>query len=276
MVEITDGEFKQLAEYINKNYGIFLKGEKRTLVMGRLSGILEKNDFKSFSEYFSYVRSDPSGEAEKNLVNRITTNYTYFMREPSHFRYLRDAALPNLEKSIKDRDLRVWSAGCSSGEEAYTLAFILNDYFKDKSWWDTRILATDISEKALETARRGIYDSARLADLPPSWKLKYFKKLDESRHEVTDGVKKQVIFANFNLIGDPFAFKKRFHVILCRNVMIYFDQDKKRELINRFYDITAPGGYLFIGHTESIGSRESGYQYVMPALYRKSWEQIRG
>jgi len=121
----------------------------------------------------------------------------------------------------------------------------------------------------LEKARRGVYDNAHLTDLPPKWRNDFFDKVDEDNREVKSSIRNQVIFAPFNLVNDSFAFKKNFHVILCRNVMIYFDQKTKVELVNRFYDITAPGGYLFIGHTESISNWESKYKYVMPALYRK-------
>lgn len=269
MVEITDQEFTQLAEHIYNHYGIHLKDKKKALVMGRLNSVLEKNGFHSFSEYLRHIKNDSSGEAEKSLVNQITTNYTYFMREPSHFAYFKNNVLPMLEGSVVDRDLRIWSAGCSTGEEAYTLAFILEEYFQTKSWWDRKILATDISEKALSRAKEGVYETSRLEELPPEWRRRYFTKLDDNRQEVKRSIREQVIFAPLNLVGTPFSFRKQFHVIWCRNVMIYFDQKTKTELINRFYDITAPGGYLFIGHTESIGSWESKYKYIMPALYRK-------
>lgn len=269
MIDITDSELRQLSEYIHQKYGIYLKEQKRTLVTGRLSSVLEKHGFGSFSEYLSLIKNDPTGEEEKTLINQITTNYTYFMREPSHFHYLRETVLPTLEAGVKDCDLRIWSAGCSSGEEPYTLAFILDEYFKNKNWWDKKVLATDISEKALDKARRGVYERGHLDDLPPQWRLDYFDRLDDNNMAVKEHIKKQVIFAPLNLIGGPFNFKRQFHIIMCRNVMIYFDQKTKVELVNRFYDITAPGGYLFIGHTESIASWESKYRYVMPALYRK-------
>ncbi|MEA5040802.1 MAG: CheR family methyltransferase [Clostridiaceae bacterium] len=269
MVEITDNEFVHLSEYIYKNYVINLKGKKRALLTGRLNGVLEKNGFQSFSEYCSYLERDRSGEAEKTLINQITTNYTYFMRESSHFAFIKDAVLPALEQSVNDRDLRIWSAGCSTGEEAYTLAFLLDGYFREKNWWDKTILATDISEKALGIAKRGIYETSRLTDLPPEWQRDYFSQVDSEHMEVKSNIRNQVVFAPLNLMGDRFAFRKKFHVILCRNVMIYFDQKTKTDLVNRFYDITAPGGYLLIGHTESIASWESKYKYIRPATYQK-------
>jgi chemotaxis protein methyltransferase CheR len=269
MLPITEAEFKQLADYIKNNFGIYLKPEKQALLTGRLSNILENNKFTSFSEYYDYVIKDQTGKAAVSLIDRIATNYTYFMREIEHFHYLQNAVLPYLENTIKDRDLRIWSAGCSTGEEAYTLSFILDEYFKDKNWWDKKILATDISVGALTTAKDGIYDQKQLAPLPPIWKLNYFKKLASHKYEVIDRIKKEVIFRKLNLITDKFEFKKPFHIIFCRNVMIYFDNKDKMELIRKFYDITAHGGYLFIGHSESIARNDSNYSYIMPAVYRK-------
>lgn len=269
MLTITDKEFRQLSEYIKSNFGINLKEEKRSLLTSRLNSILEKNNFNSFSEYYKYLISDKTGEAVTSLVNKITTNYTYFMRETDHFYYFRDVILPYLENHIKDRDLRIWSAGCATGEEPYTLAFILDEYFSDKKYWDKQILATDISIKALNTAKEGIYDEKQIETLPAVWRHKYFKKLADGKYIITDNIKKEVIFRRLNLISDSFVFKKQFHVIFCRNVMIYFDNKDTRELIKKFYDITAPGGYLFIGHSEAINRYDTGYKYVMPSLYRK-------
>ena len=269
MVDINEKEFRQLADYIKLNYGIHLKDEKRTLLTGRLNAILEKNNFTSFSQYYNHVISDNTGNAVTHLINRITTNYTYFMREAEHFDYFRDAVLPYFEKNVKDRDLRVWSAGCSTGEEPYTLAFILDEYFKNKKWWDTKIFATDISDRVLEHSKKGIYENKQLSALPAYWRLNYFSKIDNEYQMVADRIKKEVLFRKFNLISGNFDFKKSFHVIFCRNVMIYFDNKTKVELINKFYDLTAPGGYLFIGHSESIDSKDSKYKYVMPAVYRR-------
>jgi len=268
MIEITEKEFRQFAEHIERNYGIHLKDEKRSLLCGRLSSVLEKNHFDNFSDYFSYLLSDPTGAAAKTLVDRITTNYTYFMRESAHFVYFKNTILPILERTVRDDDLRIWSAGCSSGEEAYTLAFIMEEYFHDKKYWDTKILATDISENALNTARTGIYETGQIATLPVSWRMNYFSKVDTNHWMVQKMLRDQVIFRYFNLVNNAYQFKKKFHVIFCRNVMIYFNMQTRDDLIRKFYDLTASGGYLFIGHTESL-PKNCGYQYIMPAVYRK-------
>jgi chemotaxis protein methyltransferase CheR len=270
MVEITDKEFKKLADYIRSHYGIFLKTEKQSLLNARLANVVEQHNFKSFSEYYDYVVSDASGLATSILIDKVTTNYTYFMREPDHFKYINEVALPNFERSIKDYDLRVWSAGCSTGEEPYTLAIILEEYFKQKKRWDKKILATDISTQVLNIAQKGVFEHRQIEMLPPMWKLNYFTKLDKNTYAVSDRLKKEVIFRRHNLVQNfSFHFRRKFHIIMCRNVMIYFDKKTRDMLVNSFYNITEPGGYLFIGHTESLDREATHYKYVAPAIYRK-------
>ncbi|RKL62441.1 protein-glutamate O-methyltransferase CheR [Thermoanaerobacteraceae bacterium SP2] len=270
MVTITKKEFRQLADYIKANYGIHLKEEKQSLVTGRLHNVLIQNNFNNFSEYYNYIVSDKTGDAVVTLIDKITTNHTFFMRETDHFIYFRDKVLPYLKSTAKDKDLRIWSAGCSTGEEPYTLAMIIDEFFgQEKMWWDTKILATDISSKVLDTAVKGIYSNEAIAALPSNWRLNYFKKLDEENSVLVDKIRNEVIYRKFNLMDEIFPFKRKFHVIFCRNVMIYFDAQTKSELVNKFYDLTEYGGYLFIGHSESLNREETKYKYIMPAVYRK-------
>ncbi|NJD03588.1 MAG: protein-glutamate O-methyltransferase CheR [Ruminiclostridium sp.] len=270
MFAITDKEFRKLADYIKVNYGINLKKEKQSLITGRLYNILAQKNFNGFSEYYEYVVSDKTGEAAVTLIDKITTNHTFFMREADHFYFFRDKVLPHLANAVKEKDLRIWSAGCSSGEEPYTLAMLLEEFFgKEKKWWDTKVLATDISGKVLEEAAKGIYRDEEIATLPNSWKLGYFKKSDNEKSVLADNIRNEVIFRKFNLMDKVFPFKKKFHVIFCRNVMIYFDDKTKWELVNKFYDMTECGGYLFVGHSESLNREETKYRYIMPAVYRK-------
>jgi chemotaxis protein methyltransferase CheR len=270
MITLSDKEFWQLANYIKDNYGINLKDEKKTLLMGRLHNVLLEKSFKSFSEYFNYVLSDKTGDAIATLINKITTNHTFFMRETEHFEYFRNIVLPYLVSTKKDKDLRIWSAGCSSGEEAYTLAMIIDEFFgNEKKGWDTKILATDISNQVLEIATRGVYANDRIASLPTQWKLSYFKKLDNENSVLVDKIRSEVIFRTFNLMTAAFPFKRKFDVIFCRNVMIYFDHQTKAELVQKFYNGSESGGYLFIGHSESVNRSETKYRYIKPAIYRK-------
>lgn len=269
MYSINDEDFKFLTQYIKSNYGINLT-QKRTLIEGRLSNIISEKGFDNFTDYLRHVFSDKTGREMTIMLNKLTTNHTYFMREPKHFEYLRDVVLPEMEKTVKDRDLRVWSAGCSTGEEPYTLEMIMQDYFGQKlPRWDTQILATDISSRALDIAREGVYSANAISELPAMWRLNYFEKLGDGNYKVKDVIKNNVVFRKFNLMEPAFLFRKKFHIIFCRNVMIYFDQPTKDALINRFYDITEPGGYLFIGHSESVNRELTKYKYIMPAVYRK-------
>lgn len=270
MQSITNKEFRKLAGYIKTNYGIHLKEEKQSLLAGRLNNVLMQNNFDNFSEYYDYVVSDKTGEAVVTLIDKITTNHTFFMREADHFYFFRDTVLPQLAGTVKEKDIRVWSAGCSSGEEPYTLAMIINDFFrKEKLWWDTKVLATDISGKVLDAAEKAVYSNDDIAALPSGWKLDHFRKLDDKKSILEDSIRSEVIYRKFNLMDQVFPFRRKFHVIFCRNVMIYFDNRTKRELVNKFYDLTENGGYLFIGHSESLNREETKYKYVMPAIYRK-------
>ncbi|CUH95714.1 hypothetical protein P22_1792 [Propionispora sp. 2/2-37] len=269
MTELSEKEFELISGFLKQNYGIHLGREKRALVAGRLENVLKKQNFRSFADFYDYVVNDKSGEAITTLINRMTTNHTYFMREIRHFEYFKNSVLPFLAATVTNRDLGIWSAGCSSGEEPYTLAMIMADYFQNSPKpWDTRILATDISTEVLSKAAKGIYANDSLEPLPKSWQNAYFCGLDAERSILTEKIKDNVIFRHFNL-KQPFPFKRRFHVIFCRNVMIYFGSAEREALINKFYEYTEPGGYLFVGHSETINRERTRYKYIMPAVYRR-------
>jgi chemotaxis protein methyltransferase CheR len=200
----------------------------------------------------------------------MTTNHTFFMREAEHFHYFRDHVLPYLHHTVKDKDLRIWSAASSSGEEPYTLAMILDEFLgSEKAAWEAKLLATDLSAEILETAKKGIYSNDRITPLPVTWRTQYFQQADAGHSMVTDRIRNQVIFRRFNLMDTTLPFKRKFHVIFCRNVMIYFDNKTKDALVERFYQMMEYGGYLFIGQSESLNRDTTRFQYVMPAVYRK-------
>jgi len=269
MLEISDKEFVQIADYIKRHFGIHLNKEKKALVSGRLSNLLQSLNMSSFSEYLDYIMKDRTGEAARTFINRMTTNHTYFMREEDHFHFFSKHVLPELRSMVKDRDLRIWSAGCSTGEEPYTLAMLIDEYLgNEKAMWDAKLLATDISDQVLRKAANGIYTSESIAQVPQKWRLSYFKYNGGQHYEVIERIKQEVIFRRFNLM-DRFPFRRKFHVIFCRNVMIYFDEKTKNELLEKFYDALEPHGYLFIGHSETTNRQASRFRYVMPAVYRK-------
>jgi chemotaxis protein methyltransferase CheR len=270
MPDMTEAEYHKLSQLIYKVSGISLRDSKQALLTSRLAGIFAQSGWKNFTEYYNALISDKSGMGVAVLVDKITTNHTYFMREPAHFAFFRDTVLPYLKKTVLDRDMRVWCAACSTGEESYTLAMILDEFLGvEKSRWDSRVLATDLSEKVLVDAARGVYSRERVEPLPVLWKQRYFRPLPDGNFEIGDHLKKEVIYRRFNLIEPIYPFRKKFHVIFCRNVMIYFDSDTRNTIINKLYDMTEPGGYLFIGHSEAIDRSKSNYKYVLPAVYRK-------
>lgn len=267
MLKMRDDEFKHLVTFVKSNYGINLT-QKRVLLEGRLTNYLTERGFSDYASYIKMLEADKTGQEITTFLNKVTTNHTYFMRESDHFDFFRDKALPFWEPRVRDRDLRVWCAASSSGEEPYTLAMILHDYFGAKSpKWDKRLLATDLSLKVLEQARHGQYLGESIQTLPESWKKKYFSKVNDETYQVVDGIKREVIFKQFNLM-DPIVAKRPFHVIFCRNVMIYFDAPTKADLVERMYDVMAPGGFLFVGHTESV-AKPTRFNYVMPSVYQK-------
>lgn len=266
---ITDGEFNRIVSYVLTHYGIDLS-KKRVLVSGRLENYILRNGYANYNEYMSKVEDDPHGDEAKNLINVLTTNHTYFMRESTHFDYLKQVVLPQLKRSeAGSRDLRIWSAASSTGEEPYTLAMLLMDFFGvEHRQWDTKVLATDLSTRVLQHALKGVYLKEQIEPLPQKWKKHYFKAMNSEEYKVTDELKNEVIFRQFNLM-DPLPFRKKFHVVFLRNVMIYFPDDKKYDLIKRIYDFMEPGGYLFIGTTEGLNRNKTQFQYVQPSVYRK-------
>lgn len=273
-LSISQKEFRLLSELIYEKFGIRLTEQKRPLILNRLSKTLRKLGFKSFTDYYQYVLSDSSGNELSNLINSISTNHTFFYREEKHFDFFKKVGLPEtIEELIKkkSRDLRVWSAGCSSGEEAYMLAILMLEYFGNEyALWDAGVLATDISQRVLDQAEEGIYAENKISKMPKSLLNKYFVKLKDDNWKVIDKIKKQVIFRRFNLQNEAFPFKRPFHVIFCRNVMIYFDRNTRNELIKKFYQFMEPGGFLFIGHSESIGREQEFFRYIQPAVYQRS------
>ncbi len=269
MEKISREDFLRLVGYMRDNYGINLE-QKQTLVEGRLWSVLNKRGFNSVREYFDFVIADKTGEEAKTLITKLSTNYTYFMREDQHYKFLVNIILPDLLPTLKPKDLRIWSAGCSSGEEPYTTAMVLDDYLGvHKNEWDSKILATDISPQVLQMAHEAVYPEDRLQNLSPAWKQKYFTKVDKELFEVKDSIKSEVIFRSFNLM-EAMPFRKKFHVIFCRNVMIYFNKPTRDALVERYYDQLELGGYLFIGTSETIGKGESRFDFIQPSIYRKT------
>lgn len=266
---ITDEEFLRIFTFIKQRYGIDL-GQKKTILNGRLENYLKLGGWKNFNEMMDAMEKDESGRIENEVVNHLTTNYTYFMREFQQFDFFKKTVLPWAEQKAKrSRDLRIWCGAASTGEEPYMIAMVLRDYFGLKHGnWDTRVLATDLSTKVLRQAMAGVYQEEQLKDMPEQWKRHFFKKTAEGTFRVTNEIKQEVIFRQFNLMS-PFPFRKKMHTVFLRNVMIYFDERTKLELLRKVYDCLEPGGYLFIGMTETLDRDRTLFEIVQPSIFRK-------
>ncbi|MEJ2635082.1 MAG: protein-glutamate O-methyltransferase CheR [Calditrichia bacterium] len=276
-VSISDTEYRQISQLVYDKFGINLGEKKRSLVLGRLHKIVRQNGFENFGEYYEHVLTDQSGSALRTLIDRISTNHTFFYREKSHFEYFSETVLPalaNLKDSNSRKAIRIWSAGCSSGEEPYTLAMLISEYLgQDLRNWNAGVLATDISSNVLEKAGQGIYSDENVSRLPSSLKLKYFKKLPDGSWQVVPKIREMVLFRRLNLMRNEFPFRNRFHTIFCRNVMIYFDQVTRDALVHRFHRYLENDGYLFIGHSESLGRQNNYFNYLQPATYKKKGDR---
>ena len=273
LMSMTDKEFQQLRDLVYNRLGINLTEKKRSMLIGRLQKLLRTAGFETFQDYYDYLVNESNTTAMTDLVNRVTTNYSFFYRGKSHFEFFIQRAFPEILETLRkrnSRDIRIWTAGCSTGEEPYMIIMLMMEYLEGEyGLWDSGILATDISEKALKFALEGIYPADRAKELPNMLKLKYFKKLADGRLAVKDKVKKEVVFRKFNLKNNYSPFREPFQMVFCRNVMIYFDRQTRDKLLKLFYEITETGGYLFIGHSETLGREQQLYRYIMPAVYQK-------
>lgn len=266
---MTEKEFDQIVRYMSERYGIDLS-KKKTIIEGRMDNHLAVNGFSSYASYMEYVTKDITGKEAQNMIDILTTNHTFFLREPEHFDFLRNVVLPELrEKEAYSKTLRIWCAASSSGEEAYTIAMVIKDFLGfEYENWDTVLLATDISKKVLEEALLGIYAGDKIKGIPERWLRTNFKKLNATEYQIRPEIKKNVMFRQFNLMN-PLPFKHKLQVIFLRNVMIYFDELTKKKLLDRIYDALEPGGYLFIGITESIDKKDCRFEHIGTSIYRK-------
>lgn len=273
MMAINDREFEQMRRLIYERFGINLTEQKRSLLVGRLQKLIRDAGFGSFGDYYDALVNEPGEAGLSELIDRVSTNHTYFNREKDHFDYLLQTALPAVAAALEKanrRDLRIWCAGCSSGEEAYMILILLQEYFgANYGRWQAGLLATDISQRALATAQQGIYSEERLAALPKEWRGKYFRQIAPGQWQVNEALRKEATFRRFNLMNAQFPFKHPFQIIFCRNVMIYFDQPTRDTLVRKFHRALEPDGYLFIGHSETLGREQTQFHYLQPAAYRK-------
>ena len=269
-IRLTDREFCLISELVYRRFGINLTEQKKALVRGRLNSLVKSQGFANFEDYYNAVVNDRTESSLLSLIDRISTNHSFFFREGDHFEFLKGIVLPDLCRKIEGRqktDLRIWCAGCAAGEEPYTIAMVLHEY-NSLMGWNIGILATDISTSALEQAKEGIYPSGRLDKVPAQYR-KYFKKLDSDSYAVKNIIKQKVLFKRLNLIRNDFPFKGKFHLVFCRNVMIYFDQETRKILVTNLHRYMHDGSYLFIGHSESLGRESEKFRYIQPTVYMR-------
>jgi chemotaxis protein methyltransferase CheR len=281
---ISDEVFGLFQNLIYTIAGIRLSNQKKGFLSSRLLRRLKKLGIDSLYEYYRRVKDDSSELVE--MLNCISTNTTHFFRESHHFEFLKNKIMPELLRiKSSEKTIRIWSAGCSTGEEPYSIAITLCEALKqipphppllkggrgDLGGWDSKILATDISTKVLDTAQNGIYEYEAVSDMPENIVCRYFLRgTDENagRIKVKDFLKDMIRFKRLNLKDGAYPFKRKFDVIFCRNVMIYFDEDMKQHLLLMFHRHLSDSGYLFLGHSETmLGS--NGFKPVFITVYRK-------
>ena len=268
LLTLKESEFSIIATLARKEFGLELGTGKEQLVAARLGKLMRELGFGSFNDYYRNVQRDRSGDALVELIDALTTNHTSFFRERVHFEFLVQNIFPDYDRRAP---LRIWSAASSTGEEPYSIAFIAREHVGTRSSDLPRILATDISTRALDTARKGMYRSDRFEGGVPSWLRKHLLRGErrwEGWYRVRPEISAMVDFRRVNLI-DPLPDVGRFGVIFCRNVMIYFSRATQEQVVERLAACLEPGGYLFIGHSESLTGMNHGLEQIQPAIYRK-------
>ncbi len=269
--EISDRDLAIIMRIVYEKSGIALHSGKRALVTARLHKLLKVGGFGTFREYVTHLQTDPSGDDLTAMIDAIATNHTSFFREPQHFTFLAHVVLPPLRARSESVPILGWSAACSSGEEPYTIALTAFEQFGDDAVRRVRLLASDLSTKALACAEAGVYKADRVAAMPRHLVLKYFDRRPTLPHgtvQVTKRVRSLVEFRQLNLLNTP-PPGRPLDFIFCRNALIYFDRQIQQRVIQRLEDRLAPGGYLFTSHSESLNGLSHGMTWVAPAVYRR-------
>jgi chemotaxis protein methyltransferase CheR len=271
--DLTTSQFAAISNVVKQRCGINLRDGKKALVKARLYKRVRALGLDGFGQYVEHLRTDAGGAEMAAMLDALSTNLTYFFREPRHFEVLENTAIPQImARHAKDRRIRIWSAGCSSGEEPYSIAMIIKDAIGDPTGWDIGVLATDLSSKMLNLARKGMYELGQLQQTPLRLIQKNFTVVPDGPqryYRVNRPLRQMVHFAHLNLM-DPWPMKGPFDVIFCRNVMIYFDKPTQHQLVERLQELLAPDGVLFIGHSESLTGVPHYLRYLEPTVYQKA------
>lgn len=268
----TDKDFDCLRKLVGARTGIVLSNAKKDMVYSRLARRVRQLGLDSFSSYCSLVQDDSANSQEMvNLTNAITTNLTSFFRESHHFDYLGATIIPELRgRNGANKRIRIWSAGCSTGEEPYSIAITLRDGMRDIDSWDVRLLATDLDTNVLETASKGVYKDERIEGLDGSIRKRWFLKGRDGLDGMVrarEQLRNLITFKQLNLMGD-WPLKGPLDVVFCRNVVIYFDLETQKRLIDRFANLLAPGGYLIMGHSENLHKVTRRFKLIGKTIYQ--------
>ncbi len=267
--------FKRLGTFIHHEFGIKMPEAKRLMLQSRLQKRLRVLNLSTFEEYCEYLFGEEGLRTELvHMIDMVSTNKTDFFREPNHFDYLAEVAVPTLAKTraASRLNLHLWSAGCSSGEEPYTLAMVLSEYAQNHPGFGYSILATDISSRMLEMGRQAIYNEARVAPVPAGLRKKYLlrsKNPNKGVVRIVPELRERVQFQRLNFMDREFRIGQTMDIIFCRNVIIYFDMPTQERLLNNFCRCLSPDGYIFMGHSETLHGLKVPLAPVAPTVYRK-------
>ena len=264
--QLTEADFTAIARLVRETAGIVLGNGKRELVYSRLRRRLRALNLDSFLAYRALLEGPDGLEERERMVNAITTNLTSFFRESHHFQHLAEIVLPHL--SQRERRLRVWSAGCSTGEEAYSMALTVERSLPARESWDARILATDIDTDVLASAAAGQYPASRLEGIPTQYASLLPPAAPDGMVTLPPAIRRLVTFKHLNLL-EAWPMRGPFDAIFCRNVVIYFDKQTQRSLFDRFANLLRPGGYLYVGHSESLYRCCDRFTHAGRTIYRK-------
>ncbi|HEX4312207.1 MAG TPA: CheR family methyltransferase [Acidobacteriaceae bacterium] len=270
---LSGRDFSRLCAFIYSEAGIRLSTEKKTMLEGRLRRRLRELEIASYKQYCDYLFADEGRKQElTSFIDVVTTNKTDFFREPKHFDYLTETALPDIAARSAGQSVLVWSAGCSSGEEPYTLAMVLSDYAETHPGFRFRILATDISTRVLEKAQLGIYTADSVEPVPPPLRRKYLmrsRERDADRVRIVPELRRLIEFRRLNFMEADYGVAEKVDAIFCRNVIIYFDRPTQQMILGRLAHYLNPGGFLFVGHSETLHDMNLPLEPLGPALYRR-------
>jgi chemotaxis protein methyltransferase CheR len=275
-LHLTDSQFELFKELVKRECGIELKESKRAVFVHRLTKRIREKGLSSFEEYYDYVMNPLAGKIEMDyLLDAITTNKTSFFREEDHFIFMQNVILPIMEQrrlANPNFFLRIWCAGCSSGEEAYSIAMTLIEYFGRFRPNEGRILATDLSEKSIAKALSGTYRRKDISGLSSVRRRAFFERIEENGevyYSVSKYVRNLIEFHRFNLVGRAYPFRHKFDIIFCRNVLMFLDIESKKKIIQRFYDNLKVGGYFITGMAENYSRLHPGFTQLKNSIFLK-------